>query len=454
MRAFFPMLVPLLVSAVTLSCTSDPTTAVGVPMPVASLSVEPTNVVIPVGASTQLSAIARDSSGGTLSGRVTTWTSSNNSIAVVGTAGVVNGVAPGSAEIIATAEGKSARAGITVGSVPLMVDAGPDQTISLGTAAAFNAKVTSTSPDPVRMFWTKMSGPGKVSIATEQFNSVFDDPTFTDWIGGNQVEVSKDTLYPASNPQPRRGLQGVAGNWISTYWATTTQAMQRNGAGWTWQAKTPFSWEHSAKLLKWNFDRTESYYACWFYWPGDMIVNGRGTGGFFDYLNLMQWKERTQPWNPTWVIGVEGKLGSPTLDEFIIQDWYNRQPIVRTGVVVPKDQWVHLAAYMKEGFGTAGELTVWLNHTLIFRQTGINTLGGTTNTNPAHLMWGISNYSDALVGQGGQTIYYTDVTVNPVNAGDILKTTATFSKPGTYVLRLTASAGTLTGKDDMTITVR
>ena len=125
--------------------------------------------------------------------------------------------------------------------------------------------------------------------------------------------------------------------------------------------------------------------------------------------------------------------------------------MVHTGVQVPKDQWFNLTAYMKEGFGTSGELTVWVNHVLIYHQSGINTLGGATNTT-AHLMWGVGLYSNTLVGQGEQSIYFDDVTVTP--AADVTKTTASFPAPGTYVLRYTAYDGTATVSDDVTITAQ
>ena len=334
---------------------------------------------------------------------------------------------------------------------PQGVDAGVDQTIAFGTPAALNATVSLSGAGPVRMFWTRISGPGKVNLATEQFNSSFDDPTFTDWIGPNPV-------VPANTG----ALQGDEGNWVDVNYATLTTERVRSGTA--WKARTPLDWQHSAKLLRWRFDRTESYFGVWFWWPTDQVVNGHGTGGFTNYLNLMQWKERTSPWNPTWVIGVSGKPGTTDRDEFIIHDWYNSQPIVHTGVEIPKGQWVHLMAYMREGFGTSGALAAWLTTSpdneatwqtrLLYAQSGINTLGGATNISPAHLMWGISNYSDALVGQGLETIYYDDVTVSPVDAGNILTTTATFPARGTYVLRLTAWDGTQTQSDNLTITVQ
>jgi hypothetical protein len=66
-------------------------------------------------------------------------------------------------------------------------------------------------------------------------------------------------------------------------------------------------------------------------------------------------------------------------------------------------------------------------------------------------MWGVGNYGTPGI---GRSIYVDDAVVVP--AGLALAPSATFSAPGTYVLRLTASdaAGTRTVRDDVTVTVR
>jgi hypothetical protein len=371
------------------------------------------------------------------------WTTLNGGVATVDSLGAVRAVAVGTALIVAAVGGQRDTATVVVLSpaAELKVNAGVDQTIARGAAAALNATVTGATP--VNMFWTMISGPDQVALASEQFRSTFDDLTLTDWIGGHQT-----TIRTTNAPFPDEvGIQGDMGSWYTTDAPPTADRSRTGPRG--WKAFTPYNSNHSAKLLKWNLDDTQAYFSVWVYWPSSEIVSGNGSGGFIDYLNLMQWKERSSPWNPTWVIAVIG-MGSGK-DQFAIHDWYNSQPIVRTGVQVPKDQWFNLTAYMKEGFGTSGEMTVWLNHTLLYRQTGINTLGAATNTT-AHLMWGVGNYSNALVDQGEQSIYFDDVTVTP--AADVTKTTATFAAPGTYVLRFTAYDGTTTKSDDVTITVQ
>src|SRR5436309_1202107 len=111
------------VGAVTITATSEGqagTAAVTVSsVPVASVTVSPATANVFVGATTQLSAVTKDAAGSVLSGRVISWTSSNTAIATVSAAGLVTGVAAGSATITATSEGKSGTASVTVAIVPV-----------------------------------------------------------------------------------------------------------------------------------------------------------------------------------------------------------------------------------------------------------------------------------------------------------------------------------------------
>jgi hypothetical protein len=113
MRASTVMLVSVM-AAIGLSCTSDTPTLPNEPWPVATLSIEPKSAVVSPGATLQLSAIPRDPTGASFVGIPISWASSRGQIATVGVGGIVNGVSAGSTEIIATAEGKSDTAVITV----------------------------------------------------------------------------------------------------------------------------------------------------------------------------------------------------------------------------------------------------------------------------------------------------------------------------------------------------
>src|SRR5213078_1506466 len=74
-------------------------------VPVASLAISPATATIRVGQTLQLTATPKDSAGGTLTGRMVTWTSSNTSVATISGSGLVAGVTAGSATITAASEG-------------------------------------------------------------------------------------------------------------------------------------------------------------------------------------------------------------------------------------------------------------------------------------------------------------------------------------------------------------
>jgi len=82
--------------------------------PVASVSVAPPSVAVPVGQTVQLTATPKDANGAALAGRTVTWSSSNTSVANVDGSGLVTAAAAGSATITATSEGQSGTSSVTV----------------------------------------------------------------------------------------------------------------------------------------------------------------------------------------------------------------------------------------------------------------------------------------------------------------------------------------------------
>src|SRR5207248_4994386 len=91
------------------------TVTAAAPAPVATVTVSLASSSVTVGGTDQATAILKDASGSTLSGRTVTWSSGTNSVATVNSStGLVTGVAAGTAAITATSEGKSGSATITV----------------------------------------------------------------------------------------------------------------------------------------------------------------------------------------------------------------------------------------------------------------------------------------------------------------------------------------------------
>ncbi len=86
--------------------------------PVAGVTVSPATGSVGVGGSVGLSATTTDANGNALAGRAVAWTSSASTIARVDQAGVVTGVAAGSATITATSEGVTGSATVRVVAPP------------------------------------------------------------------------------------------------------------------------------------------------------------------------------------------------------------------------------------------------------------------------------------------------------------------------------------------------
>lgn len=84
------------------------------PVPVASVSVSPATVTLALGDTATLGATLADASGEIVLGRAITWTSSDNTVAMVLATGFVRAMGPGSATITATSETQSGSAVVTV----------------------------------------------------------------------------------------------------------------------------------------------------------------------------------------------------------------------------------------------------------------------------------------------------------------------------------------------------
>ncbi|HYW10072.1 MAG TPA: Ig-like domain-containing protein, partial [Longimicrobium sp.] len=87
------------------------------PAAVARVVVRPDSITLEVGAAADLGATAYDARGNVLTGRSVTWASTNAAVAVVGSGGVVSGVAEGSTRITATVDGVTGSASARVTAV-------------------------------------------------------------------------------------------------------------------------------------------------------------------------------------------------------------------------------------------------------------------------------------------------------------------------------------------------
>jgi uncharacterized protein YjdB len=109
--------------AATISATSEGRSASAsvtvVRPPLASVTVLPDTANIQVAGTATFTATLKDITGAVVVDRTVAWTSSNAAVATVSTGGVVTAVAPGTAAVTATSEGKSGSAVVTVTAVPV-----------------------------------------------------------------------------------------------------------------------------------------------------------------------------------------------------------------------------------------------------------------------------------------------------------------------------------------------
>jgi alpha-tubulin suppressor-like RCC1 family protein len=107
------------------------------PAPVASVTIAPASATVVVGGTVPLTATTKDAAGNVLTGRAVAWTSSDAAVATVSGTGLVTGVAAGSATIMATSEGQSGTAQLSVRVISfVLLSTGDGHTCGITTTGA------------------------------------------------------------------------------------------------------------------------------------------------------------------------------------------------------------------------------------------------------------------------------------------------------------------------------
>ena len=105
-------------------------------VPVATVAVTPSTPSVPVQQGLQLIASTSDTAGNSLFGRTVVWTTSAAGVATVSQSGLLTAVAPGSALITATSEGKSGSTTVTV-TIPVNTVVVTPGTVNVNPGGAF-----------------------------------------------------------------------------------------------------------------------------------------------------------------------------------------------------------------------------------------------------------------------------------------------------------------------------
>ena len=216
--------------------------------PVASVSVNPSAMNVPVGGVTQLTATARDAAGNVLTGRAVAWSSNSPGVATVSATGVVSGVAAGSATITATSEGQSGSAAVTVVMAPVAsVQVSPGTAnLLVGTNALFIATTRDAAGNVLsgRTITWSSDAPGIVSVSTDGLVSAVASGSATITAtsegksGAASVTVSVVPVASVSVTPPTAGL--LVGGSVQLS-ATTKDSANNvlNGRPVTWSSSAP-----------------------------------------------------------------------------------------------------------------------------------------------------------------------------------------------------------------------
>lgn len=103
-----------------LATSEGKTTGVGLtvptpePPPVTFIGITPSAIVLNIGATRQMAAVLRDSTGKSITDRSVTWQSDNPAVATISASGLVTAISSGYADILATIDGKTTGVGLTV----------------------------------------------------------------------------------------------------------------------------------------------------------------------------------------------------------------------------------------------------------------------------------------------------------------------------------------------------
>jgi hypothetical protein len=212
-----------------------------VPVPIATMTVNLAAASLIVGQTTQATAIARDSTGTVLTGRLVNWTSANPAIATVSGTGLVTAVSIGSTSIRATSEAVtgSAAFSVVVGNPTTITAISPvTQTDTAGTTVVSppSVRVTDAGGTPVAgvtVTFAVASGGGAVVPATVATNAT-GVATLTSWTlgavpGANTVTATVSGLTGSPVLFSATGIVGaaasIAANTVVTQSATAGTAV-------------------------------------------------------------------------------------------------------------------------------------------------------------------------------------------------------------------------------------
>ena len=173
---------------------------------VAAIELRPNQASLTVSKTTRFVAVPKDASGNALSGRTVQWSSTDSAIATVSDSGVVKGLSVGSAGIMATSEGVSAAAALTVANAPVAsvivsIDS-PSLTVGQGTQATATEKDASGNILTGRTVSFASSNPSVATISSTGYVTSVGAGTAVISATSEGVSGSATMIVSAPSPAP------------------------------------------------------------------------------------------------------------------------------------------------------------------------------------------------------------------------------------------------------------
>jgi alpha-tubulin suppressor-like RCC1 family protein/uncharacterized protein YjdB len=140
------------------------------PVPVSSVTIEPSSLSVAPGGSAQLAVTLRDAAGNVLPGRPVAWSSSSPSVATVSSSGLVIGVAAGSTTITASSEGVDGTGTVAVdpgSAVAAIVISPGNAVLTIGTGLQLTATARDAAGNPLtaHAFTWRSSNPNLARVS-------------------------------------------------------------------------------------------------------------------------------------------------------------------------------------------------------------------------------------------------------------------------------------------------
>jgi hypothetical protein len=203
---------------------------------IATITVAPASPSIPVNATQQFAATAKDSGGNTIAGVVFTWASSAASVATINSSGLASGVAAGTTQITAKASGVTsapdalqvtvpvtmvtgtASMGLPIANVPIALkdSAGNSVTGTTGSNGAYSLVTTGMTP-PFLIQVQALSGNvysvSADTLATTTINThVLSDLIIRSWYSAQGQSIDTAFANPVSLPAPGVSNEQIIAN--------------------------------------------------------------------------------------------------------------------------------------------------------------------------------------------------------------------------------------------------